>query len=215
MSKASRHPNTPSPQPLPPGYFISPLKLFGGGLVLVVLGFSAGVLVQGQMAGGPKPASQPPPAAAPVSLAPVQGGSPDRLGLSQTILQLKDHLEHAPDDLQARVQLGNALFDSENFAEAAVHYRIFLEKNPENPDVRTDLGTALHRTGLNEDAAREFRKALEYAPNHLNANYNLGVVLANELHDQAGAAKAWKRVLDMAPNSPQATQVRASMPQLK
>ena len=137
------------------------------------------------------------------------------MALSQTILQLKDHLAHAPEDLEARVQLGNALFDSESYTEAAVHYRLFLDQHPENPDVRTDLGTALHRTGLNADAAREFRKALEYAPNHLNANYNLGVVLANELNDQAGAAKAWKRVLELDPNSPQATQVRLSMPQLR
>lgn len=214
MSKATRHQAAPLSSPAgTPGYSISPLKLFGGGLLLLVLGFSAGVLVQGQMAGGANPPSLP-PAAAPVSLAPVQGG-PDRMGLSQTILQLKSHLEHAPEDLDARLHLGNALFDSESFAEAAAQYRLYLEKHPENPDVRTDLGTALHRTGLNEDAAREFRKALEYAPNHLNANFNLGVVLNHELNDQAGATKAWKRVLELAPNSPQATQVRLSMPQLK
>lgn len=213
MSKASRQrANREHPHPPVPGYFISPLVLFGGGLLLVVLGFSAGVLVQGQLAGTPKPAT--PAAPSPFSLAAPQGG-PGQLGLMQTIQQLKDHLAHAPEDLEARLQLGNALFDSESFTEAAVHYRLFLEQHPENPDVRTDLGTALHRSGLNEEAVREFRKAIEYAPAHLNAHYNLGVVLANELHDQAGAAQAWKRVLELAPNSPQATQVRLSMPQLQ
>ena len=133
----------------------------------------------------------------------------------QTIQQLKDHLAHASEDIEARLQLANALFDSENFEAAVAHYRMVLEKRPEDPDVRTDLGTALHRSGHHQEAVTEFRKALQYAPRHLNANYNLGVVLANELHDQAGAAEAWKRVLEMAPNSPQAAQVRASMPQLR
>lgn len=212
MSKASRQrANREHPYTATPGYFISPLVLFGGGLLLVALSFSAGVLVQGQLAGTPKPVSPVPP---PISLATPQGGL-DRLALMQSIQQLKGHLAHAPEDLEARLQLGNALFDSESFTEAAVHYRLFLEKHPENPDVRTDLGTALHRSGLNEEAVREFRKAIEYAPRHLNAHYNLGVVLANELHDQAGAAQAWKRVLELAPNSPQAAQVRLSMPQLQ
>lgn len=217
MSKASRQrANREHPHPPASGYFISPLKLFGGGLLLLVLGFSAGVLVQGQLAGTPKLAARlpGPTAPSPFALAAPQGG-PGQLGLMQTIQQLRDHLDHASEDLEARLQLGNALFDSESFTEAAVHYRLFLEKHPENPDVRTDLGTALHRSGLNEEAVREFRKAIEYAPSHLNANYNLGVVLANELHDQAGAAQAWKRVLELAPDSPQATQVRLSMPQLR
>jgi len=215
MSKAPRrHVAHPPAQPAAPGYFISPLVLFGGGLLLVVLGFSAGVLVQGQLAGTPKAAS--PPASHPaLSPATPQGGGPDRLALSQTIQQLQRHLEHAPEDHETSLQLGNALYDSERFAEAAVQYRLYLEAHPENPDVRTDLGTSLHRTGRNEDAVREFRKAVEYAPTHLNANYNLGVVLANELNDPAGAAAAWKRVLDIAPTSPQAAQVRLSMPQLK
>jgi Flp pilus assembly protein TadD len=211
MSKASRRRAEREPfRSLPSGYFISPLKLFGGSLLLLLVGFSAGVLVQGQLAGAPKPAGQ-----SPVSLSAPQGGAPDRLALSQTIQQLKNHLDHAPEDLEARLQLGNALYDLESFAEAAVHYRLYLEKHPENPDVRTDLGTSLHRTGRHEDAVREFRKAIEYAPTHLNAHYNLGVVLANELNDQAGAAAAWKRVLELAPTSPQAAQVRLSMPQLK
>jgi Flp pilus assembly protein TadD len=212
MSKASRRRAEREPFQAPaPGYFISPLKLFGGGLLLLLLGFSAGVLVQGQLAGAPKAAS---PATPPLSLAAPQGG-PDRLALSQTLQQLRNHLDHAPEDLEARLQLGNALYDLESFAEAAVHYRLYLEKHPENPDVRTDLGTSLHRSGRHEDAVREFRRAIEYAPTHLNAHYNLGVVLANELNDPAGAAAAWKRVLELAPTSPQAAQVRLSMPQLQ
>ena len=218
MSKTSRQRAVHEPLHSPAaGYFISPLKLFGGGLLLVVLSFSAGVLVQGQMAGTPKvAASQSGPAApSPFTPAAVPQGGPDRMALMQTIQRLKDHLNHSSEDLEARLQLANALFDSENFEEAAVHYRIVLEKRPEDPDVRTDLGTALHRSGHHQEAVAEFRKAVQYAPRHLNANYNLGVVLANELHDQAGAAEAWKRILEIAPNSPQASQVRAAMPQLQ
>jgi cytochrome c-type biogenesis protein CcmH/NrfG len=216
MSKASRqHTVHQHPHPPAPGYFISPLKLFGGGLLLVVLSFSAGVLVQGQLAGTPRAASPPDPGT-PSPFAPaIPQGGPNPMALMQTIQQLRDHLNHASEDTEARLQLANALFDSENFDEAVVHYRMVLEKRPEDPDVRTDLGTALHRSGHNQEAVAEFKKALQYAPDHLNANYNLGVVLANELHDQAGAAQAWKRVLELAPNSPQATQVRLSMPQLQ
>ena len=215
MSKASRHPS-PQEHPAAPvgGYFISPLKLFAGGLLLVVLSFTAGVLVQSQLAGAPKPVASAPAAPTPFSQ-PAAPQAPGKMAAMQAIQELSEHLDHAPEDLEARLQLANAFFDSENFADAIANYRLVLEKRPEDPDVRTDLGTALHRSGHHQEAVQEFKKALQYAPNHLNANYNLGVVLANELHDQAGAAQAWKRVLEIAPTSPQATQVRASMPQLQ
>lgn len=201
------------PPPAPAGYTISPLKLFVGGLVLVVVSFTAGVLVQSQLAPSRVATPSPAPFAAGVpSPAPFQSTALETL---QAIQQLKQHLEHAPQDLEARVQLANALFDIENYQEAITHYRLALDQRPGDPDVRTDLGTALHRLGRNDLAVQEFRKAIQDAPNHLNAHYNLGVVLANELNDPKGAIAAWERVLELAPNSPQAAQVRASLPQLK
>ena len=39
----------------------------------------------------------------------------------------------------------------------------------------------------------------------------MGVVYANDLHDQAAARKAWSRIIELAPDSPQATQAKAFM----
>jgi len=212
MSKASRHrPHQEHPPPPPAGYLISPLKLFLGGLLLVVVSFTAGVLVQSQLS----PASRAPAPAAFSPTSPAPFSPTPSLEKLQAVQQLKNHLEHAPEDLEARIQLANDLFDMENYQEAVVHYRLALEKRPQDPDVRTDLGTALHRLGRNDLAVQEFRKAIESSPMHLNAHYNLGVVLANELSDPQGAIAAWERFLELDPNAPQAAQVRASLQQLK
>lgn len=52
-------------------------------------------------------------------------------------------------------------------------------------------------------------------PRHLHAHRNLGVVLADDLHDRAQAIKEFEKVLEIAPNEPDAVQFRQLVQQLE
>ena len=221
MGKASRRkkrtPPSPGPAPSPEEYAprvysFTPLKLFIGCLLLLGVGFTAGVFVQAGM----KPMSAVSSSSA--------GGSPAAFSSSlqmpsfgelQRIEQLKAHLEHSPEDVETRIQLGHILFDAGNYNQAIEHYQIALEKQPRNADVRTDMGIALRRTGRPEQAVHAFRHAIQDDPQHVNAHYNLGVILTSELDDPAGAVAAWERVLELAPNSPRQAELRKAVQQLR
>lgn len=79
-----------------------------------------------------------------------------------------------PDDYITIVNLGNASFDSGNFAEAEKWYSAALEKKKEDNNVRTDLGlTFVFRETPNYDRAiQEFNTVLSTEPNHIQALQN-------------------------------------------
>jgi len=222
MGKSSRR-KARTQQPAPPEaavsetsggsqlYTFTPLKLFGSGLLLLGIGFAFGVLVQASLTPSAAPAA-PARAATPAQTAAPQLPSFAEL---QAIDGLKEHLAHDPEDLDTRLRLGHALFDAGNYNEAAEHYELYLESRPTDADARTDLGIAYRRTRRSDRAADAFRRAIQDAPTHLNAHFNLGIVLANDLDDPAGAAAAWERYLELAPNSANSDAVRTALEQVK
>ena len=209
-------PDAPQRKSAPPapleerGYMLSSLKLFSGTVVLLAVGFAAGVLVQANL-GPPTPA----PSAAPQAHPQVQLDLNQSTEAIQAITRLESHLQHAPDDLSARIDLANALFDAERYSEAVPHYQMALETRPDNADIRTDLGICFRRSGDGNRAVAPFRRAIQDAPQHINAHFNLGVVLAYDLDDAAGAIAAWERFLELAPNAPNADQVRSAIGEMK
>jgi len=215
MGKASRRKKRDqvpaAPAPSSAGYTLSPFKLFVGSLLLLGAGFTAGVLVQAGM-GNRRVSSPSPVVSSPAPKAPLKMPS---FGELQRIDQLKAHLEHTPEDVLTRVELGHALFDMGSYREAITHYQLVLEQQPRNADIRTDMGIAYRRTGRPDLAARAFRRAIQDDPQHVNAHYNLGVVLAHDLDDPAGAVAAWERFLELAPNSPNQGEVREAIQGLK
>lgn len=79
-----------------------------------------------------------------------------------------------PEDYTTIVNLGNASFDSGNFAEAEKWYSNALEKKKDDNNVRTDLGlTFVFRETPNYDRAiQEFNTVLAGEPNHIQALQN-------------------------------------------
>jgi tetratricopeptide (TPR) repeat protein len=194
-------------------YTFSPLRLFALGLLLFAAGFAVGVGLF-VATSAPGRASDRTAMAAPAGggAAPsVQLPTPAEL---QTVDGLRAHLQHAPDDVAARLELANALFDAGSYAEAATHYEQVLQSDPENADVRTDLGVAYRNTRRAQQAVECFRRAIRSQPDHRNAHYNLGVVLAHDVNDAAGAIEAWDHYLELAPDAANAADVRASLAEL-
>lgn len=148
-------------------------------------------------------ASQPPsPQALPGSpmMSPLQSQAEENV--------LRDILKKDPKNLQALISLGNILMDTGRFQEATVTYGKALELDPKNVDVRVDMGTCYRNIGKPDIAVAEYRKGIQINPNHLNAHRNLGVVLAYDLKQYSEAAKAFETALKIAPNQPDAAQLR-------
>ncbi len=128
---------------------------------------------------------------------------------------LKEALAKDPKNLNALIGLGNIMMDTSRFNEAIDAYQKALDIDPKNTDVRVDMGTCYRNIGKPDIAVKEYRKALEFNPQHLNGNRNLGVVLAYDLRDYAQAVKAFEKALEIAPNAPDAEQLRQEVRKLK
>jgi tetratricopeptide (TPR) repeat protein len=125
--------------------------------------------------------------------------------------QLKVEADRDPRNAAPRVQLGNLYFDSERFDEAARWYTAALEINPRAVDVSTDLGIAYYYTNQPDKALAQFEKSLAIDPKHSKTLLNIGVVRAWGKQDLEGAARAWERVIEVAPDSEEAARAKQGL----
>jgi tetratricopeptide (TPR) repeat protein len=131
------------------------------------------------------------------------------------INRLKAIAESSPKNVNAWIALGNALMDSQRFLEAVDAYQKALALDPKNVDARVDMGTCYRGIGQPERALEEYRAAVKINPRHLNAHRNSGVVLAYDLNRRAEAVKEFEKYLELAPNAPDAVDIRKTIEQLK
>jgi cytochrome c-type biogenesis protein CcmH/NrfG len=120
-----------------------------------------------------------------------------------------------PKDRQAWVQLGNDYFDSQQPQKSIDAYTRALELDPNDPNVLTDQGVMYRATGQFDRAIENFEKANKVDPRHAQSLFNLGVVWANDKKDPAKATAAWKKVIQVAPQSPQAAQAQQALAELQ
>ncbi len=188
----------------------------GTGLVAGLLGgFGLGYWI-GSNQGHTHPAA---PAAAPAPGMPggMPGGMPPGMGQGQVeafgrINATKAALERDPKNFDAWVQLGNDYFDTHQPQASVDAYAKAIELNPKHPriaDVLTDQGVMLRELKAYDKALANFKKANAADPKHLPSLLNIGIVYANDLKDTAAARKAWTRLVELAPDSPQGQQAKA------
>jgi tetratricopeptide (TPR) repeat protein len=178
------------------------------GVAGVLLGLLAGWIIGSQQGGGralaPAPAQQ--------QAAASSGQRPAAPALDENrAAQLRSEAERDRSNAAARVQLGNLYFDSERYEEAARWYSEALQIDPRQVDVSTDLGIAYYYTNQPDRALEQFDKSLAIDPNHSKTLLNIGVVRAFGKQDLEGAAKAWQRVLEVAPNSEEAARAKQGL----
>ena len=171
-----------------------------------LLGLLAGWIIGSQQSAAPPATAQLEQQAAPAS----QSRSAPALDENRAA-QLRAEAERDPRNAAPRVQLGNLYFDSERYEEAARWYSEALQIDPRQVDVSTDLGIAYYYTNQADRALEQFDKSLAIDPNHSKTLLNVGVVRAFGKQDLQGAAKAWEKVLEVAPDSEEAARARQGL----
>jgi cytochrome c-type biogenesis protein CcmH/NrfG len=117
--------------------------------------------------------------------------------------ELTTAAERNPSDAAIRVQLANLYFDSERYPEAARWYEDALRLDPRNVDASTDLGIVYYYSNQPDRALAQFEKSLAVDPRHSKTLLNMGIVRAVGKQDLDGATKAWRRVIEIAPDTPE------------
>jgi len=196
------------------------LALIGG----LAAGFLAGYFV---FSGESREASAPVVAApaGPIMPAPSLGGLPGAAPgampsaalpsaeVQARIARIEAALLTDPKNHDAWVTLGNEYFDSHQAQKSVDAYAKALALKPENPDVLTDQGIMYRQLGQFDKALAAFQKANQQQPNHVQSLFNMGIVYSSDLNKPAEAAKAWNKVISLAPASEQAAQAKQMLSQ--
>lgn len=133
----------------------------------------------------------------------------------QRVQEMRNAAERNATDARPRIELGNMYFDAERYQDAIVWYEDALRLDPDNVDVSTDLGVAYYYTNQPERAVAQFERSLAIDPAHTKTLLNLGIVKAFGQQDLEGAARAWERVVELAPDSPEGQAARRALEGLR
>jgi tetratricopeptide (TPR) repeat protein len=127
------------------------------------------------------------------------------------VQQLTATIKNEPQNADARAQLGNVYFDAERWSDAIQWYEQSLKIDPDDPNVSTDLGVSYYYTNRTDEALAQFERSLKLDPNHTKTLLNKGIVLAFGKQDLAAAAEEWKKVVTIAPDSPEGQAARRAL----
>jgi len=183
-------------------------------IVFGVAGIFFGVLV-GWIIGSQQAVGVAPPAAASAPAAAASSAQGQPPFDESRAAALKASAERNPSDAETRVQLGNLYFDAERYEDARHWYEDALKVDPRNVNASTDLGIAYYYSNQPDRALAQFDKSLSIDPRHSKTLLNIGIVRAFAKQDLDGAEQAWQRVLDVAPDSPEAAVAKKGLDGLR
>jgi cytochrome c-type biogenesis protein CcmH/NrfG len=119
-----------------------------------------------------------------------------------------------PKEVKAWVNLGAAHDALGRGNDARVAYRHALSLDPTDEIALCRIGASLYAGGLKPAAMDTLRMALKQHPNSYCTYFTLGVAFADaQIYHEA--IRAWQKVLDLAPNSPEAVSAKESIQTLQ
>jgi tetratricopeptide (TPR) repeat protein len=176
------------------------------GVAGILFGLIAGWIIGSQQAA----TARPPQAAA------TAAPSPRAVAVDQAkVTAFESAAEREPGNASPRIELGNLYYDAERYADAIKWYSEALALAPDNVDVSTDLGVAYYYTSQPDRALAQFERSLAIDPRHTKSLLNLGIVRAFGKQDLEGAEEAWRRVVELAPDSPEGQAARRALDSLR
>jgi tetratricopeptide (TPR) repeat protein len=184
------------------------------GVAGVVFGLIAGWIIGSQQSAGREvvPAAAPSAASAP----PASPSAPPPPLLDEAkVTAFKTMADREPTNPKPRVELGNLYFDSEKYDDAIKWYGDALKLVPNDVNVSTDLGVSYYYTNQADKALEQFAHSLQLDPKHAKTLLNVGVVKAFGKQDLPGATEAWEKVVQLAPDSPEAQAAKRALDSLR
>jgi tetratricopeptide (TPR) repeat protein len=185
------------------------------GIAGVCFGLLIGWIIGTQQAVAPAPAAA-------VAAAPSAPTTPEQAPANTTVpvdpakLQaLLGQAKAEPRNAAIRSQIGNVFFDAERYPDAIAWYEQALAIDPKNADVSTDLGVSYYYTNQTDRALAQFEQSLAANPTHTKTLLNIGMVRAFGKKDLAGAAESWRKVAQIAPDSPEGRAARQALESVK
>lgn len=184
-------------------------------IVFAVAGMCFGVILGwvlgSQQAGRVAPtAGAPAAAAAPAAAGGGNAQQPATLDEGR-VQSLTTILTSDPNNAGAAVQLANTYFDGERYQDAVKWYEHSLKIDPKNVNASTDLGVSYYYLNQADRALQQFDYSLKLDPNHTKTLLNQGIVRAFGKQDLNAASESWKRVVELAPDSPEGQAARRAL----
>ena len=128
--------------------------------------------------------------------------------LDQAAEAYRKAVDAAPEWVEARINLGTAMYQLGRMEEAREHFSTAVEIEPENALAEFNLGCVLEQLGMTAEAILHLSHAVELAPSLADAHLNLA--LAYEKSGQAqNALRHLSQYVRYEPNGPWAEFARA------
>ncbi len=184
----------------------------------IFLGIIVGWIIGTQQASTPRaPLSAVATQQAPASgqATPMPAAQPPKSVDESEVQALRASAEKNASDEAPRVQLGNLYFDAERYEDAVRWYEEALKLAPKDANVSTDLGVSFFYLNQPDRALQQFDYSLSVDPRHAKTLLNQGIVRAYGKQDLQGAAAAWQKLIEVAPDSQEATLARRALDGLK
>jgi tetratricopeptide (TPR) repeat protein len=110
----------------------------------------------------------------------------------------------SPNNVNARMNLGKALFEAGRTEEAAEQFEAALKLSPDYVEGLNNLGAAYARLGRLEEAGRNFQRVTLIQPDHAEGWFNLGYLLYKQ-GNLPGAEKVFNQARAVDPQNPKTT----------
>ena len=178
-------------------------------LVLVTL-LAAALVVIVQMAGRPQPE---PTTAMPSNHPSINASSLAAMDQAQKLdkdheAELKAQIEADPSNVEARLKLSTLYYNAALYPEVIPQLQSVLDQDPDNLDALLGIGAAEYKTNQYDAAEKHWLRITELAPQRVEPWYSLGFLyMARTPADPARAREAWKKVIEIDPDSNMAKEV--------
>ena len=161
-----------------------------------------------------RPVVPPTPSAAEAPAAQTTPAPPPPLDVQQ-VTALETEAKAQPKNAGVRERLGNLYFDAERFEQAIQWYEAALAIDSRNVNVSTDLAVSYYYSRQPDRALKQIDQSLAIEPAHAKTLLNQGIIRALGKQDLNGAFESWSRVVQVAPNTPEAARAQQLLSELK
>lgn len=129
--------------------------------------------------------------------------------------EMRERLQTNPDDVNAMVILAGLLANSGQGQEAIQWYRKAVDARPDDAALRIAFGQTLATAGFTLDAELQYERAIALEPTNPQPVFLLGQLYQYARPPQPDKAREqYEQVIEMAPDSPYATQAQERLDQM-